>query len=365
MVGNITLIALVLIMVLLILRFVIPAGTPPIRLTGRNDPTKAIAVLEKIRIGGSDQWILERSENIDHPIILFLHGGPGTSQLTLNRRNTKDLEKSFIVVNWDQRGAGKSYRAIRETGKMNIDQFVADTKELTLYLLKKFHKDRIILAGHSWGSVLGALTASRYPDLYYCYIGIGQVVNMEEGEAASYRWTLKQAIDKKDKRAIEKLEKIGTPPYQGDWQNKTLIQRRLLGRFGGEVRASRNGAFGLVIGRLVFSREYGFMDRINFFKGIFGSMKLLWPQLLGVNLFESVPEFKIPVYLMEGRFDQEAPSEIAERYFEVIQAPSKEMIWFEKSAHMPNSEEKENFNRVLTDRIGPSVRSSRLRAGDS
>lgn len=365
MAGNITLIALVLIMVLLILRFVIPAGTPPIRLTGRGDPTKTMAVLEKISIGGSDQWILERSENTDHPIILFLHGGPGTSQLTLNRRNTKDLEKSFIIVNWDQRGAGKSYRAARDAAKMNIGQFIEDTRELTLFLLKKFHKDRIILAGHSWGSVIGALTASRYPELFYCYIGIGQVAHMAEGELASYRWTLKQAIDKKDKRAVEKLEKIGTPPYQDDWQSKTLTQRRLLGRFGGEFHGSRNGALSLVIRSLMFSREYGFMDRINFFKGIFGSMKLLWPQLLGVNLFESVPEFKIPVYLMEGRFDQEAPSEIAERYFEVIKSPSKEMIWFEKSAHMPNSEEREKFNRLLLDRIRPSILSSRLQDGDS
>jgi pimeloyl-ACP methyl ester carboxylesterase len=336
-------------------RFVLPAGTPRIRSTGRNNPTKTIAVLEKLTIGGSDQWILERSEDTDNPVILFLHGGPGTSQLTLNRRNTKDLEKSFIVVNWDQRGAGKSYSAIYDSAKMNIDQFVEDTKELTLYLLKKFHKDRIILAGHSWGSFIGALTASSYPELYYCYIGIGQVANMKENEIVSYRWTLNQAVLKDDKRAISKLESIGTPPYQGDWQGKTLIQRRFLGSFGGEVHASRIGAFGLVVGSLMFSCEYTLIDRINFFKGIFGSMKILWPQLLEVDLFKSVPEFKIPVYMMEGRFDQESPSEIAERYFKAIKAPSKELIWFEKSAHMINSEEKDEFNKVLVDRILPSV----------
>lgn len=349
------LVAIISIVALFILRFVLPAGTPPIHLTGRGDPAKTIAVLEKVRIGGSAQWILERSENTDHPIILFLHGGPGTSQLTSNRRNTKDLEKSFIVVNWDQRGAGKSYGAIKDTGKMNLDQFVEDTKELTLYLLKKFHKDRIILAGHSWGSVIGALAASKYPELYYCYIGIGQVANMEENERTSYRWTLKQAREKNDKRAIDKLERFGLPPYQGDWQSKTLTQRRLLGRFGGEFHNSRIGAFGLVIRSLVFSREYGFMDRINYFKGIFGSMKLLWPQLLKVDLFKSVPEFKIPVFMMEGRFDQESPSEIAKRYYEVIKAPSKELIWFEKSAHLPNSEEKDEFNRILVEKILPSI----------
>ncbi len=344
-----------LVVVLLIFRFVLRAGTPRIRLSGRGDPTKAIAVLEKLRIGGSDQWILERSENTDNPIILFLHGGPGTSQLTSNRRNTKDLEKSFIIVNWDQRGAVKSYGAIIDASKMKVDQFVEDTKELTGYLLKKFHKDRIILVGHSWGSIIGALTVSRYPELYYCYIGIGQVANMEENERASYQWTLKQARDRNDKRAIGKLESIGPPPYQGDWRTKVVTQRKFLGRFGGEVHASRNGAFGLVIRGVVLSREYGFFARINFFKGIFGSMKLLWPELFKIDLFQSVPEFKIPVYMMEGRFDQEASSEIAARYFEVIKAPSKELIWFEKSAHMLNSEEKDKFNRLLVDRIRPLI----------
>ena len=147
-------------------------------------------MLEKVRIGGSDQWVLERSEDVDNPVVLYLHGGPGTSQLTSNRRNTRHLEKFFTVVNWDQRGAGKSYRAISDAGRMNIGQFVADTRELTLYLLEKFGQERLVLVGHSWGTVIGALTVSAYPELYSCYVGIGQVANMAEGEAASYQWTL-------------------------------------------------------------------------------------------------------------------------------------------------------------------------------
>jgi pimeloyl-ACP methyl ester carboxylesterase len=148
---------------------------------------------------------------------------------------------------------------------------------------------------------------------------------------------------------------MGPPPYQGDWQKSTVTERMLLGRFGGEFHASRNGAFGVVIGSLVFSREYTVIDRINFFKGIFGSMKLLWPELITVDLFKSVPEFKIPVYLMEGRFDYEVPSVIANRYFDAVKAPSKELIWFERSAHMPNTEEKDKFNSILVERIRPLI----------
>ena len=141
---------------LAVLRFVLPAGTPRIRAGGKAGPG-GVAALEKIRIGGSDQWILERSEDTGNPVVLFLHGGPGTSQLTSNRRDTRSLEKYFTVVNWDQRGAGKSYGAIGDPDRMNIGQFVADTRELTEYLLKKFHQDRLVLVGHSWGTVVGAL----------------------------------------------------------------------------------------------------------------------------------------------------------------------------------------------------------------
>jgi pimeloyl-ACP methyl ester carboxylesterase len=348
---------------LLAIRSVLPAGTPRIRTgrirsgrirSGRKTAARtSIAALERVRIGDSDQWILERSQDVTNPVVLFLHGGPGTSQLTSNRWNTRDLEKYFTVVNWDQRGAGKSYPAIRDADRMNIDQFVADTRELTLYLLAKFGQERLILAGHSWGSVIAALTVSRYPELYHCYVGIGQMADMTEGEAASYRWTLEQARKHRDGRAIRALEQIGPPPYQGDWRRKTVTERRYVARFGGEVHASRNGASGLVIRGLLWSREYTLADRVNYFKGILGSMRLLWPELLQVDLFQTVPEIKVPVFFVEGRYDRECPCEIAGRYFASVKAPSKELIWFDRSAHLPNSEERDQFNRLMVTKVRP------------
>ena len=162
-------------------RFAHRGSTPRIGSSRTAGSSKSVATLEKIRIGGSDQWVLERSEDISNPIVLYLHGGPGTSQLTLNRRNTRDLERFFTIVNWDQRGAGKSYAAIRDGARMTIEQFVEDTRELSVYLLRKFGRDRLVLVGHSWGTVIGALTVSRYPELYCCYVGIGQVAHMEAG----------------------------------------------------------------------------------------------------------------------------------------------------------------------------------------
>ena len=347
------LIVLAVVVGLIALRFALPAGTPSIRRVAGAGSGATIASLEKVRIGGCDQWILMRSEDVANPLILFVHGGPGTSELTLNRRNTRGLEKSFLVVNWDQRGAGKSYAALCDAGRMRIDQFVEDTRELTQYLLKRFNQRKLVLVGHSWGTVVGSLAVSRYPQLYSCYVGIGQVGNMEECEAASYRWTLEQARAAGHRQAIRALERMGPPPYQGDWQSAMLTQRRYLGRFGGECHGSRIGAFGLVLGSVVFSREYTLADRFNFFRGIFQSQRALWHEVQRVDLFRSVRELAVPVFFMEGRFDHEAPAEVAARYFEALVAPSKELIWFERSAHLPNAEERDLFNRMMVEKVLP------------
>jgi pimeloyl-ACP methyl ester carboxylesterase len=141
-------------------------------------------------LGGQEQWILIRGMDIVKPIILFLHGGPGTANMSLLRKYTDELEQHFIVVTWDRRGGGKSYQAINPHSSMTIDRFVLDTGELTQLLCHRFNQNKIFLVGHSWGSLIGILSIQKYPDLYHAYIGIGQLANMQENEQISYDWTL-------------------------------------------------------------------------------------------------------------------------------------------------------------------------------
>jgi pimeloyl-ACP methyl ester carboxylesterase len=307
----------------------------------------------KVTIGGSAQWILERSMDHDSPILLFVHGGPGTSQLTANRRRTKSLEQVFTVVDWDQRGAGKSYAAIRAVDRMTIAQFVADTLELSRRLLDEHERQRLVLVGHSWGSVVGALAVAAAPDLFAAYVGVGQVSNMLEGERLSYQWTLGRAREAGDRRAVRALEAMGCPPYAGDWQRHTVRQRRYLARYGGEMYRRRTGAMATVLGNLAFSSEYSLKDRANYFRGILGSMRLLWPELMTVNLFTQVPRVDVPVFLFEGRHDWEVPSILAATYFDELDAPSKQLVWFEQSAHLPNAEETDRYNEHLRRTVRP------------
>jgi pimeloyl-ACP methyl ester carboxylesterase len=345
-------ILLIIILLVILIILIRPGYTPSIK---KGDGKKSIAELSKVNLGNSEQWVLIRSENIDNPILLLVHGGPGTSQLTLMRRNTKSLEKHFTVVNWDQRGAGKSYKAIADKSRMNIEQFVSDIHELTEYLTKRFDKKKIILAGHSWGSVIGILAAAKRPELFSAYIGIGQMSNAAESEKISYDWTLRQAALVNDEKAVKKLREIGAPPYTGEWRKKFMTERQLLGKFGGEYYGSKIGAFGVVIKNLLFSTEYTFMDRINFFKGIFESVELVFPELLKVDLFTQVPELKVPVWFMLGRHDYEVPSVLAAKYFDVLKAPNKTLVWFENSSHMPNTEEEKLFNQILIEKILPTI----------
>jgi pimeloyl-ACP methyl ester carboxylesterase len=330
----------------------IPGYTAPITDAQGKPVPGSIASLEKITLGGVEQWILIRGESIANPVLLFLHGGPGTSEMALVRKyNLEVLEKHFTAVVWDQRGAGKSYAAINPKSGMNVEQFVSDTHELTMLLCQRFNQKKICLVGHSWGSALGVLTVEKYPELYYAYIGIGQVVNMLEGERVSYKWTLAQATKAIDIKSLEKLKAMGSPPYSGNWRSKVIAQRAILAKYGGEVYGNSRGGFFITIGSLLRATEYSWIDRINFFRGIFASMRLLWPQILNVNLIEQASELKVPTYFLEGRHDYESPSILAEQYYDTLKAPSKKLIWFENSAHLINAEEAEKLNEFFINQV--------------
>ena len=262
--------------------------TPPIRRRNGMPPRRSVAKLSPVRIGGSEQWLLERSEDVDNPVVLFVHGGPGTSQLTINRRNTRRLERDFVVVNWDQRGAESSYRAIHDRAAMTVAQIVEDTQEVVEYLLSKYGQNRLILVGHSWGSALGALTVARYPELAHCYLGIGQIANMIEGERKSYAWTLAQARQRgnQGRREVGGHGLSALPRRLATKDNDSApVPGPLRWRDPCEPnRSVRSGAQ-----RPVISPEYTCTDRVNVLRGISASMRLLWPQLLEIDLFEMIP----------------------------------------------------------------------------
>ena len=328
-----------------------PGTTPPITDVDGKPIPGSIASLEHLDLGGVQQWILLRGENIDNPVLLFLHGGPGAADMTLLPRRMAALEKHFVVVYWDQRGAGKSFQAARARSDMTIERFVSDVLELTDLLCHRFQQDRIFLVGQSWGSILGVLSAQQNPERYHAYIGIGQVVNGHENERLSWEWTLAQASASHDTSAMETLQDIGPPPYEDDMIEKLFAQRELLGKYGGSIYGNPQGAQGLFIAGLQDATEYTTLDKINFVRGLRNSLQLLWPQVLAVNFIEQAPALEVPVFFLVGRHDYQTPFTLAEQYYHVLEAPAKELIWFDHSAHMPHMEETEKFYDLMIQNV--------------
>lgn len=332
--------------------FLLPGATPTI--SRRKRSARSLASLEQIQIGGADQWILIRSEDIvTNPILLILHGGPGTSELALQRCHTQDLEAHFTVVNWDQRGAGKSWQAGKDESKMTIDRFIEDLRELAEYLLQRFGKRKLILQGRSWGSALGMLAVARYPELFFAYVGIGQISNMHESEKESYRWTLEQALEKNDVKGLRELKSMGPPPYSGDWLKKFNTQRKYVAKYGGEMYGNSLGGNGKMVSSIILSAEYTMKDRLEYNKAAQRSLRLLHPQLMEVDLFKTANKVDVPVFLAEGRHDHVVPSELSAKYFDALDAPVKVLTWFEQSAHMPDIEEQDRFHRLLIEQVRP------------
>ncbi len=311
------------------------SSTAPIR------TQNGCAELKQVDLNGYPQWVLIRGQDVSRPLLLFLHGGPGSAEMGLAHVTMKELEKYFICVNWDQRGAGKSFRPGPNPDTMTIEQFVKDTLALIEMLLLRFGQKKVFLIGHSWGSVLAMKVAAARPDLLYAVVGMGQVVDMKRGEDLSYRYVLNQAHTQQNQKAVRILEKIGAPPYR---KNGLFVQRKWLSHYKGDLHSiGMRGFFSILLN----AHEYSIGDLLCFLRGSRFSNRLMWDELIMVNFLHEIPAISVPVFFFAGKYDYTTPFELVEEFNDSLHAPYKKLIWFEQSAHMPNIEEPEKFQREL------------------
>lgn len=324
--------------------------TPKIKDVNGKIKENSVASLEKVKIGGFYQWIIIRGHDIGNPILLFLHGGPGSAESAFAYKFQRDLEEHFIMVNWDQRGAGKSYSRKIPKDSMTIEQFILDTHEIIQLLLNRFNQEKLYLVGHSWGSILGTLVVSRYPELIHAYVGIGQVVNILDNEKVSYQYTIEQAKERGNEKALKQLKKLEPYPEKNINDTKPLKkQRKWLLKFNGVMH--NESSWWPYIKITLGSPEYSLKDLFKYLAGMKLSITTMWTQLHEIDFPNQITELKVPVYICMGRYDYNTPFELAEKYFNQLKAPSKEFIWFENSGHMLNTEESEKFNEILINKV--------------
>lgn len=309
----------------------------------------SIAVIETVSIGGMPQQVWFRGINSHNPVLLILHGGPGASEAALFRYFNSELEQYFLVVNWEERGTGRSFRADIPPESMTIAQFLRDLDEVIELIKKRFDKRRVVLLGHSWGSALGAIYAHQHPEKIAAYIGVGQVANMPQGERMSYDYALSQAVARHNKQAAKELSAIGPPPHTvGDM----LISRHWVEQLGGSFHADLST--GKLIWAALSTDEANLIDLMLFGRGNRFSLEHLWPEFSQLDL-TTYKSFAMPVFFLLGRYDWQVPAPLAASSFQTIEAPCKQLIWFERSGHNPPFEEAEKFNRIMIEEVLPTV----------
>jgi len=301
-----------------------------------------------VSIGGEQQNIRIRTTDESLPVLLFIHGGPGVCDRHWVLKYQSDLAKVCTMVCWDQRGAGLSYSKKTPASSMTVARCVEDAHELLIYLKNRFKKSNIYIVGHSWGSLLGSLTAYKYPEDVAVYIGMGQFIDGAENEELSYKFVLDEATKRNDKKALKDLAKIGWP-VKGHYASidDLMVQRDYMTKYGGEDFGENEGIVKSVVMPILKSPEYSLFDLVKYYKGTFFNLNNLWNEVVDSNLFVQVPELKMPVYMTQGRHDQNCPISISKRWFDGLVAPKKEWIWFEKSAHSPIKNEPKEWGEAV------------------
>ncbi|HEX7964243.1 MAG TPA: alpha/beta hydrolase [Gammaproteobacteria bacterium] len=294
-----------------------------------------------ILVGGVHQWITVKGRDDRNPILLFIHGGPAAPEMPTSWTFQDGWEDFFTVVQWDQRGSGKSYNAndpadIKFT--LSVQQITDDAAEVVQYLRQRYHQDKVFVIAHSWGTVPGLRLAQEHPEWLYAYIGMGQIIDMRENERLDYESVLASAKADHNDKAVKELEAIA--PYPDPKRPVTFdeigVERGWSVYYGGLTWNRKSYDYYYDAGKL--SPDYTDQDLAAIDKGSLMSLTRLLPELMAVD-FTRTTDFKCPIVIFNGRHDITTSAALAAAWFKTVRAPVKKLVWFEDSAHMMQIEQ--------------------------
>lgn len=307
-----------------------------------------------LEIGGIPQWVYVRGQDRENPILLFVHGGPAAPIQPTAWQFQRPLAEYFTVVNWDQRGAGRTYLASRPEDvapTLVVDRYVDDIIELTEHLRTRYHKRKVILVAHSWGTIIGLKAAAKRPDLFHAYVGAGQVIDGHANEAISFDYGMKRAKADNNLAAIKEMETIA--PYPGNQpitRDRVIVARKWPQHYGGLTAYRSDSNYYYRGGQL--SPEYAPADLAAVDKGSVLTVDRVMDAVLNANL-QTVREMKVPVVMFYGRHDYTTPTAPVAKWMAELQAPLKREVWFEHSAHMMFWEEPGKLLLSLVEQVRP------------
>lgn len=306
-------------------------------------------------IGGIDQWVTIRGRDPENPVLLVLHGGPGSAISALAHRFFPGWEEHVTLVNWDQRGAGRTFgrHGKRGAGQLTLGRMVVDGVELAETLKQRFPGRPLILLGWSWGSLLGVEMIRARPDLFAAYMGVGQIVDMARGEQLSYFGAIDRLRAKGDERRAAQLEAIGPPPYPSI---KALVrQRKLLVTTmpAAERRVFRNAPLNLLL-----APDARLKDLVDWQLGPRFSVGKLWDQIRAWRLADGGYDFDVPLTFVQGELDLQTPSALVTEAFAKLHAPKKELVILAGAGHTALVTDAAEARKALLGKVLPSVKTS-------
>lgn len=318
-----------------------------------NGNTLTNSISEKIfvDINGVKQGMIIRGENIDNPVLLFVHGGPGMPEYFLAEKYTTDLEKYFTVCYWEQRGCGLSYSPKLSAKDVTVSQLVSDTSSVAKYLIERFGKEKIYLLGHSWGTFIGIQATAANPQLYYAYIGMSQVTDTLKSERIAFDHMTRLYTAYGDKKMLKALNRFDIHNNKLDvklYMASTLRDKAMHKLGIGTMKSMKSVVTGILF-PVMTCRAYTFSEKINIWraKAFLSSSTDLRQEMLETDISSKVTELKIPTYFISGTYDYTVNYKLSKEYLNKLKAPLKGFYSFEDSAHSPLFEEPEKFIDIL------------------
>ena len=322
-----------------------PASTAPIVDADGNEITGSIAEVTTIDVHGRDLHLMIRGHSVDNPVLLFLAGGPGGSEMGAMRRHLPGLEEHFTVVTWDQRGAGKSYEELDPADTYTLESAVDDTLAVTDHLRDRFGRDKIYLLGQSWGTTLGVLAVQQRPDLFEAYVGTGQMVSQLATDTLFYNDTLEWARASENTGLVDELTRIGPPPYDRMLNYETALANEQAvyaydhsSNSEGEGQMSEN----LIV------EEYTLIDQVHVLGAFLDTFSVLYPQLQGIDFRRTATEFELPMFFVQGAHEADGRAELFADWYPKVEAPIKDLTVLDTSGHRPLWEQPDEFVDYMT-----------------
>lgn len=294
-----------------------------------------------VDINGTKQWISIYGQDIDNPVLLYLHGGPGSATSAYDYAFTRKWSDVYTVVTWDQRNCGKSYSEEQNNTELTYELMMDDGVEMTRFIIDYLGKDKITILGHSWGTYFGSNLVLEYPQYYDCYIGTGQLVDFYQNEVAFREEAAKWAEnDDEGKLLIDRLT-------VGDFSTDYFVARNtLMEKYGYDMLV--DGTDYNIIAAQIFNPYYSLGDFWRWLSSdyaVYGTF-LNSDQFSKFSLIGKT-DYQVPFYNINGDKDYQTNYLIAQEYFETINAPHKEMYIMKDTTHGLLESKSDEFSNIL------------------